>query len=63
LSDDFLSSFLYILAPNATEVQVVKLNGAGDAQNVQSLALGALAKQANVRVGNSMQGMATFMKP
>ena len=44
-------SFLYVLAPNATSVDVLALNGPGQAKQVSKLNFGAAAHQFGVPIG------------
>ncbi len=54
------NDFLYILAANATSIDVLALNGQGQAANLQTLNFGG---QRGVKVSpNRLQGMAVFVK-
>ncbi|THU97699.1 hypothetical protein K435DRAFT_965340, partial [Dendrothele bispora CBS 962.96] len=55
--------FLYTLTPGTKQVNVMMLNGAGQAQTVQSLDIAGHARSVNVPVNSTnLQGMATFFK-
>ncbi len=43
-------SFLYVLTPNATTVDVLKLESAGNAQNVQKLDLAGPSKASGLTI-------------
>ena len=45
-----MCSFLYVLTPNATTVEVLKLESPGNAKNVQKLDLAGPAKAAGVTI-------------
>jgi len=54
------NDFLYILASNATEINVLALNGQGQAAKVQTL---NLANESSLKLNpNRLQGMAVFVK-
>ena len=47
-------SFLYILQANATEIGVMRLNGAGHALNVGNFNLARPARAAGLKIGESL---------
>ncbi|KAI8990691.1 hypothetical protein BD414DRAFT_514418 [Trametes punicea] len=54
--------FLYVLAPGTQTVEVLSLDGPGNAQHVQSLDLAGPAKAAGVTINtNNLQGMTAFL--
>jgi hypothetical protein len=54
---------LYILAPNATQVQVLALDAPGKARQVQMIDISAPAKRAGLSItAINLQGMTTFVK-
>jgi hypothetical protein len=56
-------SFLYILAPNATQVQVMSLDAPGKATSLQTIDISAPAKRAGLSINAfNLQGMTTFVK-
>jgi hypothetical protein len=55
-------SFLYVLGANATQVQVVSLEGPGQAKTVQTVPIASAAKKAGLKISSNMQGMTVFMK-
>lgn len=59
----WMSSFLYVLQPNATSVGVMSLNGPGQAKTVQTFNFAADAKKAGITINpNNIQGMSAFIK-
>jgi hypothetical protein len=57
------NDFMYVLAANATAVDVLSLNAPGKAQSVQKLDVAGPAKGAGLPVNkDNLQGMTTFMK-
>ncbi|KAI0649131.1 hypothetical protein C8Q79DRAFT_998995 [Trametes meyenii] len=55
--------FLYVLAPNATAVDVLLLDGPGSAKKISSLDLSGPTKAAGVTISpNNLQGMTTFTR-
>jgi len=57
------NDFMYIMAANATAVDVMSLNAPGKAQQVQKLDIAGPAKAAGLTVNpNNLQGMTTFIK-
>ncbi|KAI0081947.1 hypothetical protein K474DRAFT_1586866 [Panus rudis PR-1116 ss-1] len=55
--------FLYVLAANATSVDVLSLDAPGEAQNVGSFNFADAAKQAGLTISpNNVQGMTSFIK-
>jgi hypothetical protein len=52
-SDQFSTSFMYVLSANATRVDVLSLNAPGQAQNIQKLDIAGPAKAANLTVSKS----------
>ncbi|KIK63077.1 hypothetical protein GYMLUDRAFT_72314 [Collybiopsis luxurians FD-317 M1] len=54
--------FMYVLAANATAIDVLSLNAPGQAQNIQKVDIAGPAKAAGLTVGVSVQGMTTFVK-
>ncbi|KAJ3815535.1 hypothetical protein EV368DRAFT_80034 [Lentinula lateritia] len=54
--------FMYILAANATAIDVLSLNAPGQAQNIQKVDIAGPAKASGLIVGASVQGMTTFIK-
>ena len=46
----FTFSFLYVLAPNATEVQVLSIQKAGQGQNLNTLNIAGPTKAAGVTI-------------
>ena len=61
-SDVLLRSFLYILAPNSTQIQVMSLNAPGQGKNLQNLDMASVAKAAGLKLSTNMQGMTAFIK-
>jgi hypothetical protein len=56
------NDFMYVLAANATTINVVALNAPGNAQNIQSLDVSGPAKSVGLALsGNNIQGMTTFV--
>ncbi|KAI0058207.1 hypothetical protein BV25DRAFT_1830389 [Artomyces pyxidatus] len=56
--------FLYILMPNVTSVQVMAVNGPGQAQNIQTVDISGPAAQVGLTVSKAnLQGMTAFIKP
>ncbi|KAJ3501360.1 hypothetical protein NLJ89_g9371 [Agrocybe chaxingu] len=57
------NDFLYVLSPNATAIDVMALNGPGQATSVGRFDFGAVAAKLNLPVSpNRLQGMAVFVK-
>ncbi|EJD45997.1 hypothetical protein AURDEDRAFT_113892 [Auricularia subglabra TFB-10046 SS5] len=57
------TDFLYVLAANQTSVEVLSLNGPGQAQTVQSFRLAAGKQQSGININpDNLQGMATFVR-
>jgi len=57
------NSFLYVLAPNATTVNVLSVNTPGKATSVQNFNFASAAKAAGVTIDkNNLQGMTTFIR-
>jgi hypothetical protein len=55
--------FLYVLAANQTSVEVLSLNGPGQAQNVQTYDFSVAAIAAGVTMDKiNLQGMAAYSK-
>jgi len=56
------NDFLFVLAANATSIDVLLLDAPGKAQNIQTLAMGAEAKAAGLELtANNIQGMTSFI--
>jgi len=57
------NNFLYVLAPNATTVNVLNVNTPGKAATVQNFNFASAAKAAGVTIDkNNLQGMTTFIR-
>ncbi|KDR79513.1 hypothetical protein GALMADRAFT_223700 [Galerina marginata CBS 339.88] len=57
------NSFLYVLSPNATTVNVLSVNTPGKATSVQNFNFASAAKAAGVTIDkNNLQGMTTFIR-
>jgi len=55
------NDFLFVLAANATSIDVLLLDAPGKAQNIQTLAMAASAKAAGLELtANNIQGMTSF---
>ncbi|KAJ3744397.1 hypothetical protein DFH05DRAFT_1535626 [Lentinula detonsa] len=54
--------FMYILAANATAIDVLSLNAPGQAQNIQKIDIAGPSEAAGLTVSASVQGMTTFIK-
>lgn len=54
---------MYVLSADAKKIQVMSLEKAGDAKNVQTLEMAAVAQRTSLQISNRMQGMAAFVKP
>ncbi|KAJ8469805.1 hypothetical protein ONZ51_g8741 [Trametes cubensis] len=55
--------FLYVLAPNATAVDVLLLDGSGTAKQLSTLDLSGPTKAAGITINpNNLQGMTTFTR-
>ncbi|KAJ6513244.1 hypothetical protein C8R45DRAFT_920943 [Mycena sanguinolenta] len=58
------NDFMFILAPNATQVQVLSLNAPGKATALQTVDIAGPAKAAGLTVSAAnLQGMTSFIKP
>jgi len=56
------NDFLYVLSPNATQVNVLSLAAPGQATNIQTFDFSAPCEQAGVKIdANNLQGMTTFV--
>jgi hypothetical protein len=56
------NNFLYVLSPNATTVNVLNVNTAGNATTIQNFNFASAAKKAGVTLNkNNLQGMTTFI--
>ncbi|KAH8103010.1 hypothetical protein BXZ70DRAFT_766405 [Cristinia sonorae] len=54
--------FLYVLAPNATSIDVLSLDAPGNAKKVGSFNFAAMAKQMKVKINpDNLQGLTTFV--
>jgi hypothetical protein len=51
-----------VLGANATQVQVLSLEGPGQAKTVQTVSIAGAAKKAGLKISSNMQGMTVFMK-
>lgn len=57
------NDFLYVLAPNATQIDVLSLDGAGQAKSIQTLDIAGPAKAAGLSIDPfNLQGMTSFVK-
>ncbi|KAF5343202.1 hypothetical protein D9756_003435 [Leucocoprinus leucothites] len=57
------TDFLYVLAANATTIDVLSLDGPGQANNVQKLDISGPARAAGLQIsGSNLQGMTVFLK-
>ncbi|KAF8896353.1 hypothetical protein BD779DRAFT_1608605 [Infundibulicybe gibba] len=57
------NDFMYVLAANATAINVLSLNGPGEAESIQKVDIAAPAKVAGLTISASnLQGMTTFIK-
>ncbi|KAJ3774934.1 hypothetical protein FB446DRAFT_664175 [Lentinula raphanica] len=56
------NDYLYILAENFSTIEVMSLNGPGQAQHIQSLDVVSTLMSAGIPISSSNQGMATFVK-
>jgi hypothetical protein len=57
------NNFLYVLAPNATTVNVLSVNAPGKATSVQNFNFASAAKAARITIDkNNLQGMTTFIR-
>ncbi|KDR66290.1 hypothetical protein GALMADRAFT_148035 [Galerina marginata CBS 339.88] len=57
------NSFMYVLAPNATTVNVLSVNTPGKAVSVQNFNFASAAKAAGITIDkNNLQGMTTFVR-
>ncbi|KAF8890260.1 hypothetical protein CPB84DRAFT_1816359 [Gymnopilus junonius] len=57
------NNFLYVLAPNATTINVLSVNTPGQAASVQNFNFASAAKAARITFDkNNLQGMTTFIK-
>ncbi|KAH9975199.1 hypothetical protein BJV74DRAFT_782101, partial [Russula compacta] len=57
-------NFLYVMMPNVTAIQVMTLNGPGDATPLQTLDVETPAKAAGLTLSAAnLQGMTVFVKP
>ncbi|KAJ3714262.1 hypothetical protein C8R42DRAFT_726746 [Lentinula raphanica] len=54
--------FMYVLAANATAIDVLSLNAPGQAQNIQKVDIAGPARSAGLDISSSVQGMTTFIK-
>ncbi|TFK40375.1 hypothetical protein BDQ12DRAFT_494990 [Crucibulum laeve] len=55
--------FLYVLAPGATSIDVLSLDGPGKARNIQKVDIAGPAKSVGLTINaNNLQGMTTFVK-
>ena len=57
-------SFLYVLMPNVTSIEVMSLDGPGQATSVQTLELMAPAGMQNLTLSaQNLQGMTVYVAP
>ncbi|KAF7424398.1 hypothetical protein PC9H_009705 [Pleurotus ostreatus] len=57
------NDFMYVLAANATTIDVLALNAPGKAQTIQKLGVAATAQKANLKLSAfNVQGMTTFVR-
>ncbi|KAF8182609.1 hypothetical protein BJ912DRAFT_977802 [Pholiota molesta] len=57
------NDFLYVLAPNATSIDVLSLPAPGKAASIQKVDIAGPAKAAGITISaNNLQGMTTFVK-
>ncbi|KAF5382218.1 hypothetical protein D9615_004362 [Tricholomella constricta] len=56
------NDFMYVLSANATRIDVLSLNGPGQARNIQQLDIAGPARASGINIdANNLQGMATFI--
>lgn len=57
------NDFMFVLAANATSIDVLSLNAPGQAQNIQTLKMAEAAKAAGLQLSpNNVQGLTSFSK-